>query len=503
MRKTKNLISKTSKFLLVFGILFLQMSFPLNVLADNDDKTNNGTTEENTSIEETKPVFIDNICLIKNPLNTTIDVKELKKKVSNIVKVMDKSDIEITDEDQFVYSGTKITVQDKELNEITYTVAILGDYDEDGKINENDQQLLLDQLNKDIEVEDIITMDLNQDGEFNILDVTYPIFTKNTWENEKVAIDNLTNSLSSESQSTYVETEMKVSYFINGFQQDQLTGIEATLNYDKELLELIDIKVNGIEEQSLELVNNHFAYLLEKYNQDGILITFTFKTLKAGNPIISLKNIIAATEGMKANIDKNEVTTSFEILDYGKGGNVEENNNQANQNVSTETTTLTTNTVPSITVMPTVTQPSTTATKVVSLSNDNYIKSMIIKGYDIDFDKNTYEYSITVKNDVSSLDLTIILNSELASYFIEGNKDFKVGENQVDIIVKAEDGSTKTYTVKVNKEKKASEKTDDSNEQEENNSSKTVIIILIILVIIGLIYVIFKDDEEDAKESKK
>ena len=69
-----------------------------------------------------------------------------------------------------------------------------------------------------------------------------------------------------------------------------------------------------------------------------------------------------------------------------------------------------------------------------------------------------------------------------------------MGNNLVSIIVTAEDGSSRTYTINV--EKKGSN-TKKSVNDKISNSSRIVIIILIVLIIIGLIYVIFKDDEED------
>ena len=127
----------------------------------------------------------------------------------------------------------------------------------------------------------------------------------------------------------------------------------------------------------------------------------------------------------------------------------------------------------------------------VALSSDSLIKSLKIKGYEIDFDPHKYEYSVKVKNSVKSLDLTIVLNDKNASYVVNGNSNFKVGENTVTIVVTAEDGSTSTYTIKVTRE----ELEDD--EEEATKSSRPVLIVLTVLVIAGLIYVIFKDDEEE------
>lgn len=562
MKKTKNIISRTGKCLLVFGILFSQLSFPLNVLADElakeefnqkediqpesitkIDNTYQETTEiEDTQLVETNPEnkeeekqqeendeipsednseeekpsslsftieLIEDACIIKNTLNTTISIQELKQSLENIIKVTDGTGNEITDETTLLHSGEQIIITNEEQVETTYTLVIFGDYDDNGMINVEDQQILLNILKSNVE-EDILMeimplLDLNQDNKFNILDVTYPIFTENTWENTNTANDNLENYLISSNEEVYLGEEMEVNYFIEGFQLDTLVGIQGILNYNKELLELTKIQVNGIEENILELENGMFAYLLANYHQDGALITFKFKALAVGTPIVSLDNIIASIGGTSAKLDVSKVSTSFNALEYGKGGDEEENNSYNNTQVSQPTISTTTTNLSEVETTTTTVVTQVATTKTIALSSDNYMKSLVIKGHDINFDKNTYEYSITVKNSVSSLDLTVTLNNELATYYVEGNKDFKVGENTVNIVVKAEDGSTRTYSIKVNKEKKESNNTknNDKEEQKENSSSKTVIIILIILVIIGLIYVIFKDDEEDKKESRK
>ena len=119
------------------------------------------------------------------------------------------------------------------------------------------------------------------------------------------------------------------------------------------------------------------------------------------------------------------------------------------------------------------------------------------KENDIDY----LEYSWSTLNTTikinPSLDLDIILSDNKASYEVSGNEKFKTGRNVVTITVTAEDGSTRVYTINVNKE----DVKDVASDEEVSNSSRVVIIILIILVIIGLIYVIFKDDEEEEREN--
>lgn len=131
-------------------------------------------------------------------------------------------------------------------------------------------------------------------------------------------------------------------------------------------------------------------------------------------------------------------------------------------------------------------------------SSNNYLKSLEIDGYDIEFNKDTNEYKITVKSDVTSLDIKALAEDFRSRVEITGNEGFEEGENTVTITVTAENGSVREYKLIVNKEEKkqAVTTTDDSS----NTAEKVVIIILIILVVLGLLYLIFKKDDEEKKE---
>lgn len=150
-------------------------------------------------------------------------------------------------------------------------------------------------------------------------------------------------------------------------------------------------------------------------------------------------------------------------------------------------------------------KPETVVTPVTYYySSNNYLKSLEIDGYEITFDRDTNEYKITVKGDVSSLDIKAIPEDNRARVEITGNEKFKKGNNVVTITVTAEDGSTREYKINVNKE---ADKKDALTEiaGSTNTAEKVVIIILIILVVLGLLYLIFKKDEEEvvAVEPKK
>lgn len=86
-------------------------------------------------------------------------------------------------------------------------------------------------------------------------------------------------------------------------------------------------------------------------------------------------------------------------------------------------------------------------------SSDNYLKSLTINSsHDIypSFDKKVTSYNITVPYEVDKLVLNAIANHPRARVKITGNENFVVGRvNIVEIVVTAEDGSTRIYTLNV------------------------------------------------------
>ena len=173
---------------------------------------------------------------------------------------------------------------------------------------------------------------------------------------------------------------------------------------------------------------------------------------------------------------------------------------------------------------------------VTVVSNDNTLSSLTIGGVSVPIDGLTDFYTITVPNDVTSVDLSYVLSDVSASVTsIVAPEELAIGENTVTITVVAENGEERTYTITVVREGEEEEEEtevvnavsyedtttyeedntnkeeittgDDIEEKEETETkdesklSRVIIIILILLAIAGLIYLIFKDDDDD--ETKK
>lgn len=90
---------------------------------------------------------------------------------------------------------------------------------------------------------------------------------------------------------------------------------------------------------------------------------------------------------------------------------------------------------------------TTTSTK----SSDNNLKSLSIDGIELapKFDKNTTTYSMTVPNETSKIKINAEKNNSKASISGSGEKDLKEGTNKFEVVVTAENGSKKTYTINI------------------------------------------------------
>lgn len=74
-----------------------------------------------------------------------------------------------------------------------------------------------------------------------------------------------------------------------------------------------------------------------------------------------------------------------------------------------------------------------------------------VEGLSPEFNKDTDAYTLQVGSDVEALQITATPEDEKATVQVQGNEDLQEGENSVTITVTAEDGTTKVYTITVNK----------------------------------------------------
>lgn len=89
------------------------------------------------------------------------------------------------------------------------------------------------------------------------------------------------------------------------------------------------------------------------------------------------------------------------------------------------------------------------------LNSDSTLKALSVTGYEIspEFKSNKTDYSLTVPNTVTNVEVNATKNNSKSSFKILKNDSLVVGDNLIKVVVTAEDKSTKTYTITVTREK--------------------------------------------------
>lgn len=84
-----------------------------------------------------------------------------------------------------------------------------------------------------------------------------------------------------------------------------------------------------------------------------------------------------------------------------------------------------------------------------SYSKNNNLSSLGVEGYELtpSFNKDTTEYKVEVPANVESVNVTASKEDNSASINGAGTIEVAEGDNKIDIVVTAENGSTKTYSV--------------------------------------------------------
>lgn len=190
-----------------------------------------------------------------------------------------------------------------------------------------------------------------------------------------------------------------------------ICGVGGNISFDSDYLEFIS--ATGMSSPYAVSVNKNNNYkfagidftLSNGFSSATDIITLKFKTLKTGSTTLSLANVLL---------------------------------NDCNNN--------------KLSVTP-VSKTITIGTPVIKDSN-NYLSSLSITGYTITpaFNKNTTSYSLTVPNNVSSVTLNATKESAKSSLTGTGNKNLNVGANNLSVVVTAENGDKRTYTVTVTRQ---------------------------------------------------
>lgn len=172
---------------------------------------------------------------------------------------------------------------------------------------------------------------------------------------------------------------------------------DMDLNYDKNYLQLISATS---EAGGVNMVNSSAGVTSKSY-------TFKFKALKKGNTKISM--------------------ASYQTFAY-------EDMSEMNLSASSKTVKI-------------MTQEELEAT----YSKDNYLKSLSVEGFEItpEFNKDVADYSVVVPENTKEITINAAVNDSKSDLSGVGTVEVTQGTNTFQIVVRAQNGSERTYNLTV------------------------------------------------------
>ena len=488
--------------------------------------------------------------------NSSLEVS----KISDLLDKLENTDLELkvynenneeldlTDEEVLnseIKNNYKLEFTKTDIGTYTYLVVITGDNTGDNHFTKEDiEKTLKDYLeeNKVLSM-DVIGKSDEEKGTLNFHDIVHFNNALNNGSNDYIENTDLSLVFGEVPSEIVVGDTFDLQVLVNSSNGlDYINGINAKVTTDGSVLKLTNIKIN--DKLMSEVKDNNLVAVGTKIGSDEVLLTLTFTAISKGTGEVSLSGELAkdtidsvkefasitkeinVTRSLSSNNNLSSLKSSEGTFDIAfdkdvtvytltvpydtesviLSGGLEDINSVVDGLIEyklTEDKTVANITVTSesgekkVYTVYIIKEAKPVVTPVVYYySSNNYLKSLEIEGYEITFDKETLEYKIKVKSDVTSLDIKAIPESNKSRVEITGNEKFKKGNNTVTITVTAEDGSTREYKITVDKE---AEKKDALTEIEDssNTAEKIVIIILIILVVLGLLYLIFKKDDEE------
>ena len=329
------------------------------------------------------------------------------------------------------------------------------------------------------------------DDNGNVVTYTWVYLNDDTKINGKLVNDN-------EDIASGDEFEVKYVVTLNDY---AINGINGLINYDKELLELVsvdsDIFTGNLKDDKYlylgdsiygeEVIDDEDKITIQ--DKEYVVLTLTFKALKAGTSNVTIEDA--------------------KFFDYA---------------------------------VYYVTDEDALVEVIINSSDDNSLASLTVAGKSIELNDDTLEYELTVENDVTEPNVEASLtndNAEIVSVVCP--EELQEGENVITIVVRAENGDEKVYTIKVTREEaqkvepvaytessnyqenvidstdndddkkeviKDTEDDEDNDEEDEvkdkkdNKVTRMIVIALIALAVVGLIYLIFRDEDSKDKIDK-
>ena len=198
------------------------------------------------------------------------------------------------------------------------------------------------------------------------------------------------------------------------------------------------------DSSKLQFVSGNDVHDINTDFKTSITYKYTFKAIAPGSAYVRTNSNISDGDGNKA---PSSITSSCSInvseQSYNYSSNSNSNNNSSSNKVSPKTNSNSSKT----------NDNSNKNNNSLSSSSDNSIKSIKIEGLDLnpEFNPEKLDYTATLKSDEDNPTIDINCNLSDSKAKIEGNgkRELHIGNNIIELVVTAENGSKKTYKIEV------------------------------------------------------
>ena len=316
----------------------------------------------------------------------------------------------------------------------------------------------------------------------------------------------------------YIEFSDIDNYSRNGF---GIGGIVFNLEYEDDVFFFVKAEANGFdtyydsEEKMVSSVIKK-SDILEDTCVDNILycggytvnLTFYVSDTEKKASSIKINDIVMMgyqlEDGVAESYDEDKILTNSSNMNRGQIFNIEKGINK-NTIYRVQNRSLDKKIEEEIASVCIEKKKAIIDNKVVDKTKDsnNYLESIKIKGYLLDFYKKTFDYDLIVPYDVNNLEIEVELESKQATVEIVGADDLNRNNNKVLITVKASNGEKRTYTIEVIHEKEPVEeittKTVTNGIKEFFNKYKIVVIIIGVLLVGGITALVVVNKISDKK----
>ena len=210
--------------------------------------------------------------------------------------------------------------------------------------------------------------------------------------------------------------------------------------------------VEGLGEKELKVGLNTFEILTT--SESGDTGTYTLNIIRKKSSDASLRSLSVSEGSLSPEFTSDNLEYSILVNAHTKKITINTEVNEENANVKIIGNS---NFVPSentVIVRVTSEDGSVRDYKIIvtkEASDNNYLKSLTVDNYNLDFDKEKEEYSLTVENEIDKIKVTGTVEDELSTVSGNGIYRLKTLENEISIKVISESGKERYYKIIINR----------------------------------------------------